>query len=193
MAGMMMGGGGDPAAQPMDTAMTARQPQQVDPNDEAFATAVAGLREYIFGAGEAGIVQALSGADDIGRVMGEITYSLVSEAGHQAEEAGAAMVWDVLIGVATEVIDDLSELAMANDIEVTAKDQEYALLYAQQLYVESSDPSNEERQDAQMQLAEFQQSGELDEAVSYVQQRGAEEGADPFGVQSMGGGMMEDE
>lgn len=184
MAGMMMGG--------MDTAQSARMPQEADPNDEAFATGVAGLREYIFGKGEAGIVQALQGADDIGRVMGEVTYSLVSEAAHQAEATGIEMVWDVLIGIATEVIDDLSELAMANGIAVDDKAKEYALLYAQQLYVESGETSNDDREAAQQQLAEFKQTGELDEAVSYVQQRGTESGADPFGVGGMGG-MMEGE
>lgn len=174
----------------LDTAQTARQPQANDPDEEMFVMMVAGLRKHIFGPGEQGIVKTMTEADDPGRVMGEITFSLVREAAHQAEEAGKELVWDVLIGVATEVIDDITELMEASGMEITDKDREYALLYAQQLYVDSSEPTPEDREAAKQQLSEFQQSGEVDQTVSYIQQRGTEAGVDPFGVESMGGGQM---
>lgn len=174
-----------------DTAQTARQPQEVDPDDELFVTMVAGLRQYIFGKGEKGIVERMREADDPGRVLGEVTYALVSDAAQQANEAGKELSWDVVIGVATEVIDDIAELMGAYGMQLEDKAREYALLYAQQLYVENSKPSAEERQAAQQDLQMQRESGDFDTAVQYVQQRGTEAGADPFGVGQMPGGMME--
>lgn len=170
----------------LDTAQTATQPQSQDPSAEVFATMTAGLREHVFGKGEQGIVEAMKSADDPGRVMGEIVFALVQEAAHQAEEQGAEMTMDILLGVATELIDDITELMDAYGMKLDDKQREYALLYAQQLYVDSSNPSPDERRAAQQDLAGMQQDGSLDTAVSYVQQRGTEAGVDPFGVNQMG-------
>lgn len=177
----------------LDTAATAAQPQAQDPDEEMFVVLSSGLRTYVFGKGEQGIVERMQGADDPGRVLGELVFALIREAVHQGEGEGREFSWDVLIGVATEVIDDITELMEAHGMELSDQMREYALLYAQQLYVDTYQPSQEERQAAQQQLAGFQQSGEFDTAVSYVQQRGMEAGADPFGVQSMPGGMMQEE
>lgn len=173
-----------------DAAQRARQPQEVDPDDELFGSLVSGLRAHIFGQGEASIIEQLQQADDIGRVMGEITFALLRESMQQAQDQGAEPVWDVLIGAATEVIDDLAELATAHGLKVGDREREYALLFAQQLYVETSNPSPDERQAAQQQLGELKQGGEFDQAVSYVQQRGTEAGVDPFGVEQMQPRMM---
>lgn len=186
----MMGGAPAPG---LDTAETAAQPQAGDPDTETFETMVAGLRDHVFGKGEEPIVKRMQEADDPGRVMGEIVFALVSEAAKQAEQAGRELDMDILMGVATELIDDLTELMAAHGVELTDKQREYALLVAQQLHVESSEPSDDDRNIAKQQLAEFKQGGEMDSAVQYVQQRGAEEGADPFGVgemQSARPGMM---
>lgn len=177
----------------LDTAQTAAQPQAQDPDEEMFVVMTAGMRQHIFGKGEAGIVKRMQEADDPGRVMGEIVFALLREVGHQAEEQGKELVWDVLIGVATEMIDDITELMSAHGMDLTDQQREYALLYAQQLYVETYQPSTDERAAAQQQLGQFQQSGEFDQAVSYIQQRGMEAGVDPFGVEQMPGGMMQEE
>lgn len=196
MAGMMMGG--DPAAAPqgqpqpgqpqpgqLDTAQTAGQPQEGDPDTVTFETMVAGLREHVFGKGEAAIVERMKSADDPGRVCGEIVFALVREAAKQAEQAGRELDMDILMGVATELIDDLTELMAAHGIELDDKAREYALMVANQLYVESAQPSDDERNMAKQSLSEMRQSGDVDEAVKYVQQRGAEAGSDPFGVSQM--------
>lgn len=169
----------------MDTPQTAAQPQEQDPGEELFVRLTAGLRKHIFTKGEQGIVARMQDADDKGRVMGEIVFALVREAAKQAESAGQPADYDTLIAVATEVIDDLTELLSAHGMEITDKDREFALLYAQQLYVETGEHSPEEKQAAQQQLAEFKQGGQFDQTVSYVQQRGMEAGADPFGVEQM--------
>ena len=177
--GMMMGG-----QPPLDTAETARQPQVAggDPDEQTFALMVAGLRNHIFGKGEAGIVKAMQAADDPGRVCGEIVFALVKEAAEQATKDGRELGMDVLLGVATEVIDDIAELMAAVGQPMDDKQREFALLYAQQLYVESSNPSDDERNMAKQSLAQMHADGSVDQAVSYVQQRGTEAGVDPFGV-----------
>lgn len=167
----------------LDTAATAKQAQASAPDDEkTYTMMVAGLREHVFGKGEQGIVEACQEADDLGRVVGEIVFSLVREAAKQAEEAGAELDMDILMGVATELIDDITELLEAHGIELEQKMREYALLFAQQLYVENHQPSDEEREVAKQELAAAKQDGRVDQAVKYVQQRGMEEGVDPFGV-----------
>lgn len=172
----------------MDTPKTANQPQvQGASEEDTFVMMVSGLRSHIFGPAESGIVEQLSQAPEgeIGRVMGEITFALVQEAAHQAEENGRELTMDILMGVATEVIDDLAELADAYGMPVQDKDREYALLFAQQLYVDNSNPSDDERNAAKQTLAQMKQDGSVDTATKYVQQRGAEEGVDPFGVGQM--------
>lgn len=180
-----------PAQQGMDDERTARMPQEADPDERMFAMLTGGLRRHIFGKGEAGIVEQMRNADDPGRVMGEITFVLVREAATQAQQKGHELAYEVLIGVATEVIDDITELMQAQGMQIDDRMKEYALMYAQQLYVENHQPSEDERNSAKQELAEAHQSGDMDQAVSYIQQRGMEAGADPFGVNEMGAGMME--
>jgi hypothetical protein len=185
-----------PQAQPapddgggLDTAATAGAPQASNQDADTFATMVAGLRKYVFGPGEQGIVQGLMKADDKGRVLGEMVFSLVQEAAKQAKTSGRELDMDILMGVATELIDDITELLSAQGITIQQKEREYALLYAQQLYVQSYNPTDDDRNAAKAQLAQYQQSGDVNTAVKYVQQRGAEEGTDPFGVGGMPGGQ----
>lgn len=170
----------------LDDAQSARQPQAVAQDEDTFVMLSAGLRNYVYGPGEKGIVEGLMQADDRGRVMGEMVFALVQEAAKQAEDAGRELDMDILMGVATELIDDITELLAAHGTELTDKEREYALLYAQQLYVESYNPAPEEREAAKAQLAEFYKDGSVHQTAAYVQKRGTEEGVDPFGVNSMG-------
>lgn len=172
----------------LDDARSARQPQQADPDADTFVTIVAGLREHVFGKGEAGIVRAIQQADDRGRVLGEVVFALMQEAATQAEQAGRELDMNILMGAATELIDDISELMLAYDIDLTDKERESALLYANQLYMDTYQPSPEDQQIAKQQLAQFYQEGAVHQTAAYVQKRGMESGADPFGVS--GGGMM---
>lgn len=178
-----------PVAAALDDARSARQPQAVDPSDDLFAAMVASLRTHIFGKGEAGIMRALgeTSPQDMGRVIGEMVFAMVQEVAHQAEGKGAELDYDMLIGVATEVIDDVTELAEANGVTVPQDQREFALLYAQQLYVENQKPSDDQREAARQDLAVMKGEGMVDEATSYVQMRGTENGTDPFDVAGMSG------
>lgn len=172
-----------PVEQPLDTAETANKPQAGDPDTVTFETMLAGLREHLFGKGEQGVVQQLSEAEDVAKKLGEVVFVLVKEGAKQAEESGAEMDMDILMGVATELIDDIAELMEAHGVPIDEKARGDALLYAQQFYVESADPSDDERNAAKQSLASMRQDGQVDEATSYIQQRGTEEGVDPFGVE----------
>lgn len=179
MAAMM---GQQPA---LDTPQTARQPQEADPDTQTFEAMVSGLRDHIFGKGEQGIVERLKEASgtNLVQALGEITFALVHEAAKQAEEAGRYLDMDILMGVATEVLDDLADLCNASGISVTDQNKQDALLVSSRLYSQTVDPSDENREAAKADLAEQKRSGEVDRAVEYIQKRGMEEGADPFGVE----------
>lgn len=177
-----------PGQDELDTAATAKKPQVADPDADTFATMVAGLRKYVFGPGEQGIVDAMQKADQPGRVLGEVVFSLVQEAAKQAKSQNNDLNMDILMGVATELIDDITELMHAHGMDIQQKDREFALLYAQQLYVQNYNPTADDREAAKAQLGQYQQDGSVDTAVKYVQQRGAEAGTDPFGVGAMPGG-----
>lgn len=179
-----------PTDQMMDTAQTARQPQASDPQEALFGKMVAALRNHVFGKGEDGITSALEQAepDSFGRIIGEMVFVMVQEMAKQAEDKGQPAEYDMLLGVATEVIDDIAELAEANGIEIPDDQREFALLYAQQMYVENQGPTDGQRREAQQDLAVMKRDGMLDEATKYVQMRGAEAGADPFDVAGMDGG-----
>lgn len=173
----------------LDTQATARGAQTSDPQEEYFATLVAGLRNHIFGKGEGGIVRQLSQAEDVGRVLGELTFALVSEGVHQLEAKGVREIeYDMVIGVATEVIDDIAELMEAQGKPIDQQTREYGLLFAQQLYIDNQRPSDDQRKAASQDLAMLKQDGAVDTAVKYVQQTGAENGTDPFDVAGMDGG-----
>lgn len=184
--------GADPSQQDpgLDTAATANQPQVGggNPDDVTFVTMVAGLRKHIYGKGEAGIVELLSKTQpaDMGRVLGEVVFSLVREAAKQATHAGRDVGVDILMGVATEVIDDIVELMDAHGVTISDNDKQFALMYAQHLYQQLlGTPSEDDRNAAKQALAQSRQDGTLDTAVSYVQQKGMENGTDPFGVKQM--------
>lgn len=181
---------GQPPA--LDTAATANQPQVDEAaQTETFEAMVAGLRDYIFAAGEQGIVERMgSGDGEPGKLLGEIVYGLVKEGADQAEKAGKPIDWDMMMGVATQLIDDIVDLMGAHGMEIAPKDKEFALLYAQQLYVEQQQPDDEQRNAAKQDLAQLKQNGDVDTATKYVQMRGQEAGGDPFGVNEMPGGSQ---
>ena len=174
----------------LDDPHTAKQPQSVDPQDDLFGKMVSAMRNHIFGKGEGGIMRGLQegGQENAGRSIGEMVFALLQEISHQVTQHGGELEYDTLIGVATEAIDDIVELAEANGYDVPDEQREFALLYAQQLYVENQDPTDDEREVAKQDLAQLKQGGDVDQATEYVQMRGAQAGADPFDVAGMGEG-----
>lgn len=174
--------------QQLDDERSAKQSQVPDNDEVVYEQMVAGLRNHVFGKGEQGIVDRLSSstsAAELTKAIGETTFILVQEAAHQAEENGVEFDIETLMAVATQLIEDISDLMEGHGKPIPEEVAGDAMMMAVQLYVESSNPSDEERAAATQQLAMQREDGSLDEAVTFVQKRGMENGADPFGTEQM--------
>lgn len=159
---------------------------EVDGAQETFETMVAGLVKHIFGAGEQGIRQQLKGSQDIPRDVGSLTYTMVAAAAAQAEDAQREVDLDMLFGVCAEVIDSLLQLAEAIGVIETADDDAMragAMVRAVEAYIASADTTPEEAEAAKQMLAQFSDSGETQEAASYIKTLGEEQGVEPFAQQ----------
>ncbi len=157
--------------------------QDIDVDTETFEAMVAGLNRHIFGAAEADILRALRESQDIASDVGMMALTLVQTAAEQAEQAGREFDVDMLIGVATEVIDSLLEMAEAAKLIEDAKDEELledALFAAVQAYATTAEPNSDEAEAAQQMLQQMADDGMLDEAQGVVAKMGARHGVDPF-------------
>jgi len=159
--------------------------QAADPSTELFESMVSGLREHIFGKGNEDIVGLLKDGADISDTIGETTYTLVQSAVEQVKASGGELDLDILLGVATQVIDDLIDLAESVGIEVNRDDDPEAALYsAIQAYLMNSNPDEQERASAQQILQQMKDDGDVDEAAGYIAERGRQVGVDPFAQQA---------
>jgi hypothetical protein len=173
--GMPEGGDQMPpeAAPPMRGAPQNGAPE----SDEAlFEEITAGLTEHIFGKGEQGISQQLLEAQDLGDTIGAITMSLVTEGMRQASEAGNELDIDIILGVATEVIDNLIQLADALGVEIQNLEelQKHSLIAAVNDYIMTANPSPEEREAAMFMLQQFEADGAIDEGADELDAMGAQ-------------------
>lgn len=151
---------------------------------DTFDTMVAGIREHLFSEPvEKGVREQLRAASDIAREMGAITMVLCMEAGRQAQEVGAPVETDMLIGLATEIIDDLLMIAEAMGLIESAEDdglREEALMHAVNAYLQQANPTEDERGAAMQMLEMMMGDGEVDEAAGELQRMGAARGVDPM-------------
>jgi hypothetical protein len=148
-------------------------------DDAIFQQMTAKLLDYIFDKGEEAISGKLKGASDLGEEIGMTTFTLVSEASRQAEEAGKDIDMDIIFGVATHVIDALIELADALGLQPDENAiREDAMIVAVQSYVQSMPPDSEQAEAAQMMLAEM--AGDIPEAEAMLSRAGQRHGVDPF-------------
>ncbi len=153
-----------------------------DPDTETFETMVAGLLEYIYGKGEKGIRKQLKDAKNLPQTVGLAAFHLVKSAADQATQAGHEFDLDMVMGVATEVIDSLFKMAAALKLKVGDPEQANAeaLFTAVQAYQQTAKPGSEEQESAKAMLAQMQQEGMVDEGAATLQELGAKAGVDPF-------------
>lgn len=158
--------------------------EEMSPEEQdAYETMLSALRSHIFGGAEEGIRAQLRQSQDVAQDVGSMTLALVMEASKQAGEAGIETGFDFLIAIATEVIDDLLDIADAMGIVdgVTDDDREKAMFSAIQSYLMSAEVPPEEQEIAKQQLAELNESGEVERVAQHVRERAIrEEGVDPF-------------
>ena len=158
--------------------------EEVAGEDEqaAFDEMVAGLRAHIFGQAEESIRAKLRQSQDVTQDIGLMTLPLVMEAGKQAAGVGIEADFEMLSAVATEVIDDLLEVAEAMGVidEITDDDRQEALLAAIMGYLSSADVPPEEQEAAKEQLRAMQGSPEVESTVQDIRRLGERRGIDPF-------------
>ena len=148
----------------------------VDPDEALFEEISAGLITYIFGKGEQSISKQLMEAQELGDTIGQITMTLVKEGMDQASGAGKELDLDIIMGVATEVIDSLIQLADALKLDVGDVEQlqAHSLIAAVNAYIMTANPSPEEREAAMFMLEQMEQDGTVDEGADQLDQMGAE-------------------
>ncbi len=157
--------------------------EEIDADTETVETMTAGLIKHIFGKGEEGIKEQLSKSQDLPRDIGSLAYTLVDAAADQATKAGREFDLDMLMGVVTEIIDSVMQLAEALGVIDDADDdelREFALMSAVEAYIASGEPSPDEVEAAKQMLAGMSESGDVDEAASTLKRMGASRGEDPF-------------
>jgi hypothetical protein len=147
-----------------------------------FETLLAGLLEWVWGKGKPDIQRQIQQAtpDTLAPIIGHITYALVQQGADQAKGAGHELDTDMLMGVATEIIESLMKMAAAMNLQFDAQAVALqALTQALNDYAESLPDGSAAQQEAKDALAEFSQQ-DMDDAASTLNQIGSRNGVDPF-------------
>jgi hypothetical protein len=161
----------------------AMPPEAEDPQaEQQYETILAGLLEFVFGKGRAGIEKQINDAENVAEVVGTITYTLIEEASKQAQQAQQDLDMDVMFGVAAELIDSLLRMAekMGKEVDPEASREE-AMMAALQAFLMTAKADPEQQEIARQMLAEMASEGDTDMAASELQRMGAKAGVDPFG------------
>lgn len=159
------------------------QDTEIDVDTETFETMVAGLNQHIFGAAEKDIINQLRSSQNIAKDVGLMALTLVQTAADQATQAGREFDIGMLIGVASEVIDSMLEIAEAAGFIEDSKDEallEDSMFAAVEGYAATAEPNSDEAEAAQQMLRQMADDGMLAEAEGVVSKMGARQGVDPF-------------
>lgn len=160
-------------------------PEGMDIDQDTFETMVAGLLEHLFGKAKDSTVKALRAAENPARTAGMTAFQFVQIAAKQAEDAGRELDLDMLLGVATEIVEALMQMAQAAKVDIPDEEQfmAEALFTAIQAYQATLPPDAEEQDAAKALLAQMQQDGSVDEGANALRELGAKVGVDPFAPQ----------
>lgn len=156
---------------------------EIDEETATYEQMVGGLLKHIFGPAEKGILNQLKQSENLAQDIGAMTYTLVNEAAQQGEQAGREMTLDILMGVATEVIDSLMMMAEAAGLIDDPEDEamkEDAMMMAVKSYLMNAEPGSEEQEAAKQMLRAMKDEGMFAEAEQTIAAMGARHGVDPF-------------
>jgi len=150
-----------------------------------FETLLAGLLEWVWGKGKPDIQRQIQQAtpDTLATVIGHITYALVQQGAEQAHQTNNddGMDMDMLMGIATEIIESLEKMAAAMNMQFDAQAVSLqALTQALNDYAESLPDGSNAQQEAKDALAQFSQQ-DMDGAAGTLNEIGSRNGVDPFG------------
>lgn len=160
-----------------------------------YETLLAGLLEWVWGKGKPDIQRQIQQAtpDTLATVIGHVTYALVQQGAEQAHQTknDDGMDMDMLLGIATEVIESLMKMAAAMNLQFDAKAVSLqALTQALNDYAESLPDGSQAQQQAQEALKELSQD-DMNQAAGTLNEIGQSNGVDPFasaGQQAAPGG-----
>jgi len=147
-----------------------------------FETMLAGLLNWVWGQGKADIQRQIQQAtsDTLATTIGHIVYALVQQGAEQAAQKGYELTMDMLMGVATELIESLEKMAAAMNQQFDAQAVGLqALTTALSDYAHSQPEGSEGQQDAQQALKELGKQS-VDDASATLSQIGQRNGVDPF-------------
>lgn len=153
--------------------------------DKLFETLLAGLLDWVWGKGKADIQRQIQQAtpDTLAPTIGHITFALVQQGADQAHQAGHTLDTDMLMGVATELIESLMKMAAAMNLQFDAQAVAFqALTQALNDYAASLPDGSAAQQEAKEALAQFSQQ-DMDTAASTLSEIGERHGVDPFAPQ----------
>lgn len=154
-----------------------------------YETMLAGLLNWVWGKGQADIQRQIQQAtpDTLGTVIGHITYALVQQGAEQGSKAGHDIDMDMLMGVATELIESLEKMAAAMNMQFDPQAVGLqALTQALNDYADSLPDGSEAQREAQEALKQLSPE-DFGDAQSTLSDIGQRNGVDPF-AQSQGQG-----
>lgn len=153
-----------------------------------YETLLAGLLNWVWGKGQPDIQHQIQAAtpDTLPTIIGHITFALVQQGAEQGEQAGHDFDTEMLLGVATELIESLEKMAAGMDMQFDAKAVSLqALTQVLNDYAESLPDGSQAQQEAQQAMRELSPDT-FNQAAGTLQQIGQENGVDPF---AQGGGQ----
>lgn len=150
-----------------------------------YETLLAGLLDWVWGKGRPDIQRQIQQAtpDTLATIIGHITYALVQQGAEQAHQTknDAGMDMDMLMGIATEIIESLEKMAAAMNLQFDAQAVSLqALTQALNDYAESLPDGSDAQQEAKDALAQYSQQ-DMDDAAGTLNDIGSRNGVDPFG------------
>jgi hypothetical protein len=171
--------------QPMAQGLMAQQAPPVDEDAqeaETFEAMVASLTEHLTGPAGDKLIKRLKTVDSPAQHVGVAVFQLVKAAADEAAAAQRPTSIELLLGVASDVIESIMRMAQAAKIDIGDPEDfmAEALFSAVQAYGTSAPQGSEEQEAAKAMLADMQQDGTLDEGVAAMQEMGAKAGVDPF-------------
>lgn len=155
-----------------------------------FETLLAGLLDWVWGKGKPDIQRQIQQAtpDTLPTVIGHVTFALVQQGVEQGEQAGHDFDTEMLLGVATELIESLEKMAGALGQQFDAKSVSLqALTQVLNDYAESLPDGSQAQKEAQEAMQELS-PGDMDQAAGTLSEIGQQNGVDPFAQQGGQGG-----
>lgn len=158
-----------------------------------YETMLAGLLDWIWGKGQADIQRQLqqANADTLGTTIGHIVYALVQQGAEQGHAAGHDFDMDLLLGVATELIESLEKMAGAMNMQFDAQAVALqALTQALNDYADSLPDGSQAQQEAREALKQLSPQ-DFNDASSTLSAIGQRNGVNPFAQAGAGGGAAD--